>query len=288
MYKIADWGYCAKDQGQGIATTQEMKDAIVAYGVISVAFDASGCDSYNSGVMVGSGSNVDHAVTCVGWETDSSTGKTNFIGRNQWGTSWGESGYFRIQEGSYSWGTEAIWLSAGALPPSPPPGPIPPGPIPPGPIPPTPGQTVTITISGDLAAGNYEVVPSGTTAAIARARTALDQVGPPAPPSPEPPLAAKIWVTVIYADGAKPTIIDSDALKAAIAKGGHVLNAYASSDSRVESLGFKSILGSAKLPVLIMQDANGKGVPEKKAYQLPADAKGVMDAVKAAQQAAGK
>lgn len=120
MHKIADWGYCTLNQGQGIAATADMQKCIAAYGPISVAVDASAFNSYNGGIMRGNGNNVDHAVMCIGWKTQAN-GKVAFLGQNQWGTSWGENGYFWIEEGSYSWGTEAIWVVATALPPPPPP-----------------------------------------------------------------------------------------------------------------------------------------------------------------------
>lgn len=119
LYQIADFGFCTPSQEQGVASTQDMKNAIYQYGPISVAFDASGCDSYNGGVMRGRGTNVDHAVICCGWKTEN--GKTIFLGRNQWGQWGGLGGYFWIEEGSYSWGTEAIWVSVAVLPPPPPP-----------------------------------------------------------------------------------------------------------------------------------------------------------------------
>ncbi len=122
LFKIADMGFCTPAQQQGVASTQDMKNAIYQYGPISVAFDAAGCDSYNGGVMRGRGNNVDHAVLCCGWRTNKTTGKTEFLGRNQWGTNWGGlGGYFWIEEGSYSWGTEAIWVNVQELPPPPPP-----------------------------------------------------------------------------------------------------------------------------------------------------------------------
>lgn len=142
VWKIGDWGYCTPGQHSGVASTQDMKNAMVRYGPLSVAFDAGGCDNYQVGqVMTAKGSNVDHAVLCVGWKTEG--GKTIWKGMNQWGTSWGDKGYFWIQEGAYSWGTEAIWMSVAALPP--PPGPTPPPPIPPAPIPPGPSLA---TING--------------------------------------------------------------------------------------------------------------------------------------------
>lgn len=131
MWKIADWGYCHSDQGQGIASVQEIKNAMVQYGPISIALDASGFDNYNGGVLSGTGHSIDHAVILIGWDDTKGT-KGAWLLRNQWGTSWGIDGYMWIAYGAYDVGTEAIWCTAGALPP--------PTPVPPTPTP-TPGGT---------------------------------------------------------------------------------------------------------------------------------------------------
>lgn len=144
LWKVGDWGYCTPNQQQGIASTQDIMNCMVTYGApISVAFDASGCDSYQAGqVMKGGGNNVDHAVLAIGWRTNTK-GKIEFLGLNQWGASWGDGGTFWIEEGSYSWGTESIWVTASTLPPPP----IPPDPVPPTPDP-TPTPTGTLSLTG--------------------------------------------------------------------------------------------------------------------------------------------
>jgi len=51
---------------------------------------------YQGGILDSNscGSNVDHAVTAVGY--GSSSGKEYILVRNSWGTSWGEKGYIRL------------------------------------------------------------------------------------------------------------------------------------------------------------------------------------------------
>lgn len=156
MHKIVNYGFCTPAQQQGIADTQDMKNCIAQYGPISVAFDASGCDSYQwPNVMKGRGNNVDHAVLCIGWDDSLQA----FLGMNQWGGWGGPGGTFWIGYGSYSWGTEAIWIDGGA--------PIPPPPPPPGPVGPGPVITSALTAAGQVgAAFSYQVTASGSPTAF--------------------------------------------------------------------------------------------------------------------------
>jgi hypothetical protein len=145
MWQIADFGFCTPSQEQGVASVQDIKNCLVAYGGISVAVDASGFDNYTTGVMRGTGHNIDHAVMIVGWDDSLGAWKV----RNQWGTSWGIQGYAWIAYGAYDIGTEAIWTTVTALPPPPPP------PPPPGP---TPITGASITLSDDMKKGTYKLV----------------------------------------------------------------------------------------------------------------------------------
>lgn len=125
LWQLKDWGYVAGDQGSGPATLDEYKAALMTYGQLSIALDASSFDNYNGGVIARLGNSVDHAITCVGWDDT----KKALHCRNNWGTSWGEQGYCWISYDTINQIVEPIWLQAPSGPsPVPPVPPVPPGP----------------------------------------------------------------------------------------------------------------------------------------------------------------
>jgi cathepsin X len=42
---------------------------------------------------------INHEISIVGWGTEESTGEEFWVGRNSWGTYWGENGFFRMKMG---------------------------------------------------------------------------------------------------------------------------------------------------------------------------------------------
>ena len=73
--------------------------AAIEIGPVAVAVDSSSdiFQSYSSGIFDSKecGTNINHAVTAVGFGTDRDSGKVYYIVRNSWGF-WGEKGYIRI------------------------------------------------------------------------------------------------------------------------------------------------------------------------------------------------
>jgi cathepsin L len=71
---------------------ENIKNAVATTGPVSICVDASNWSLYKSGVFSNCGStNLNHAVTLVGYQTDGV-----WIVRNSWGTSWGETGFMRV------------------------------------------------------------------------------------------------------------------------------------------------------------------------------------------------
>jgi hypothetical protein len=87
------WAFCGSPGKQ--PTLAEIKQCMIDYGVQSVVVAAGGSDWSNGGHMKGCkvrGQN--HMVRLGGWlETD------ELIGRNQWGTGWGDKGDFYAKQG---------------------------------------------------------------------------------------------------------------------------------------------------------------------------------------------
>lgn len=49
---------------------------------------------------------LNHEISVVGYGKDAATGDQYWIGRNSWGTYWGESGFFRMATGDNGLGIE--------------------------------------------------------------------------------------------------------------------------------------------------------------------------------------
>lgn len=122
LYQLQDWGFASTSDTQGVAATQDIKNAMVAYGPIGSGIDSSVLGD-GTGIVSGSGNSIDHDIVLVGW--DDTKGRAGcWILRNSWGTSWGVGGYCMIEYGAGSVGTEACWAVAAGAPTPPPTAPV--------------------------------------------------------------------------------------------------------------------------------------------------------------------
>ena len=93
----------------------EIKEFLYETGPLSVALNANPLQTYVSGILdltssQCSPSGLNHAVTLVGYGTESGT--DYWIVRNSWGSSWGEKGYFRIARGKSTCGINYYVITA--------------------------------------------------------------------------------------------------------------------------------------------------------------------------------
>lgn len=98
--KVENWFQVSEDE-------EQIKAALVKYGPLSVALNANWLQFYTSGIsapFVCDPSLLNHAVLLVGYGTGTHwiTGQEQpyWIVKNSWGSTWGESGYFKIQRGT--------------------------------------------------------------------------------------------------------------------------------------------------------------------------------------------
>ena len=94
--------YRASEYG-GVSGADGMKAEIFARGPIACGisvtekFEKYTGGIYSEKVLMPS---INHIISVVGWGVEEGTGRQFWIGRNSWGTYWGEMGFFRIQMGS--------------------------------------------------------------------------------------------------------------------------------------------------------------------------------------------
>lgn len=107
-YTIQGWAYIGSSSG--VPSTESLKEAIYAYGPISVAVHASNAmQAYGGGIFnTCATGEINHGVVLVGWD-DTQGDAGVWIMRNSWGSNWGEDGYMRMPYGCASIGYGACY-----------------------------------------------------------------------------------------------------------------------------------------------------------------------------------
>ena len=117
-YAAEHWSWVEPNPPDGtdpesyVPTVEKLKAAIYEKGPLVVAMACpDNYDDYVGGIFeydTGDAS-TDHAVVLTGWGTEN--GKQYFIGKNSWGTNWGEKGWFKINVNSGRIGEGAAYIS---------------------------------------------------------------------------------------------------------------------------------------------------------------------------------
>ncbi len=108
VIKVTGYTYISGDE-------DTMMYELYRRGPLLVALNANRLKYYTGGILASTNDicdpyNLNHAVLLVGYGTTSS-GYPFWLVKNSWGTSWGESGYFRILRGSGTCGINRLVMS---------------------------------------------------------------------------------------------------------------------------------------------------------------------------------
>ncbi len=84
----------------GLSGADSMKAEIYKNGPIGCGIDATdGLEKYMGGIYSEKNvwPSINHEISVVGWGFDEASQTEYWVGRNSWGTYWGEQGFFRIK-----------------------------------------------------------------------------------------------------------------------------------------------------------------------------------------------
>merc|ERR1712013_934369 len=94
-----------------VSGADNMKAEIYARGPLACGIDATEqFERYTGGVYSQNGNSLNHEISVIGWGV-TDQGENYWVGRNSWGTYWGEEGFFRIKMGGENLGieTDCTW-----------------------------------------------------------------------------------------------------------------------------------------------------------------------------------
>merc|ERR1719498_576671 len=92
-----------------LSGASKMKADLMKYGPISCGIEVTDkFEKYTGGIYSEFKlfPMINHEISVVGWGTDEKTGQEYWIGRNSWGSYWGEYGFFKMATGSHGLGIE--------------------------------------------------------------------------------------------------------------------------------------------------------------------------------------
>jgi cathepsin X len=92
-----------------LSGASKMKADLMQYGPISCGIEVTDkFEKYTGGIYSEFKlfPMINHEISVVGWGTDAETGQEYWIGRNSWGTYWGEQGFFKMATGRNGLGIE--------------------------------------------------------------------------------------------------------------------------------------------------------------------------------------
>mmetsp|Transcript_17935 Transcript_17935/g.15840 ORF Transcript_17935/g.15840 Transcript_17935/m.15840 type:complete len:425 (+) Transcript_17935:630-1904(+) len=98
-WAVEDYTHYYSSNVRAFSGVQAMKEEISTYGPISCGIDSTPkFHNYTEGIFSETGkTSINHIISLVGYGADQETGEEYWIGRNSWGTNWGEMGFFKIK-----------------------------------------------------------------------------------------------------------------------------------------------------------------------------------------------